>query len=153
MSSLVTKSTNWHVRPAKTQINLGIRSVWSVSSLCAQCVAKDPSFLHADNENSDRAGRMPRLIWVFAGHTCHLFSFLSFFFFFFFFFFCFVTRRLKWDTTMGYFQRRSRPWVGLCNRRSLNSNLAQNPLTFRIISFDMYCINLRNRHQNLFTLN
>ena len=55
------------VRPAKTQISLGIRPFWSASSLCAQCVAKDPSFLHADSEDSDLTGRMLRLIWVFAG--------------------------------------------------------------------------------------
>ena len=54
------------VRLAKTQISLGIRPVWSESSLCAQCVAKDPSFLHA---KTDQTGRMPRLTWVFAGRT------------------------------------------------------------------------------------
>ena len=53
MSRLVTKPTNWHVRPAKTQISLGIRPVWSESSLCAQRVAKEPIFLHADSEDSD----------------------------------------------------------------------------------------------------
>ena len=58
--------------PAKTQISLGICPVWSESSLCAQWVAKDPSFLRADSENSDQTGRMPRLIWVFAGHTATL---------------------------------------------------------------------------------
>ena len=57
------------VRPAKTQISLGIRPVWSESLLCAQGVAKDPSLLHADSEDSDQTGRMPRLIWVFAGPT------------------------------------------------------------------------------------
>ena len=51
------------VRPAKTD---QIRPVWSESSLCAEWVAKDPSFLHADSEDSDQTGRMPRLIWVFA---------------------------------------------------------------------------------------
>ena len=51
MSRLTTKPTKWYVRPAKTQISLGIRPVWSESSLCAQRVAKDPSFLHADSEN------------------------------------------------------------------------------------------------------
>ena len=70
----------------KTQISLGIRPVgsesWSESSMCAQWVAKDPSFLHADSEDSDQTGRMPRLIWVFAGRTCH--------------FVCFVMRRLIW---------------------------------------------------------
>ena len=37
---------------------------------CAQWVA-DPPFLHADIEDYDHIGRMPRLIWVFAGRTCH----------------------------------------------------------------------------------
>ena len=60
------------VRPAKTQISLGIRPVWSESSLCAQWVAKDFSFLHADSENSDQTGRMPRLTWVFTGRTTTL---------------------------------------------------------------------------------
>ena len=46
--------------------------VWSESSLCAQLVAKDLSYLHADREESDQTGRMPRLIWVFAGRTGHL---------------------------------------------------------------------------------
>ena len=63
------KITKWHVRPAKTQISLGVRPVWSESSLCTQWVAKDPSFLHADSKDSDQTGRMPRLIWVFAGRT------------------------------------------------------------------------------------
>ena len=60
------------VRPAKTQISLGIRPVRSESSLCAQWVAKDSSFLHADSEDSDQTGRMPRLIWVFTGRTVSL---------------------------------------------------------------------------------
>ena len=56
------------VRPAKTQI--GLASAQSdQSSLCAQWVAKGPSFLHADSEDSDQSGRMPRLIWVFGGRT------------------------------------------------------------------------------------
>ena len=32
-------------------ISLGIRPVWLESSLCAQWVAKEPSFLHADSED------------------------------------------------------------------------------------------------------
>ena len=61
-SRLMTKPTKWHVRPAKTQISLGIHPVWSESSLCAEWVAKDPSFLHADREDSGQTGRIPRLI-------------------------------------------------------------------------------------------
>ena len=30
LSCLMTKPTKWHVRPAKTQISLGIHPVWSV---------------------------------------------------------------------------------------------------------------------------
>ena len=57
------------VRPRKTQISLSTHPVWSESSLCTQYVANDPSFLHANNEDSDQTGRMPRLIWVFAGRA------------------------------------------------------------------------------------
>ena len=55
--------------PRKTQFSLGIHPVWSKPSLWAQWVAKDPRFLHADSKDSDQTGRMPRLIWVFAGRT------------------------------------------------------------------------------------
>ena len=41
------KTNKMTVRPA----NLGICPVWSKSSLCAQWVAKDSSFLHADSED------------------------------------------------------------------------------------------------------
>ena len=64
------------MRQAKTQISLCIRPVWSESLLCVQWVANDPNFLHADSEDSDQTGRMPRLIWVFAGRTCHLVGFV-----------------------------------------------------------------------------
>ena len=50
--------------------------VWSVSWLCAQWIAKDPSFLHTDSENSDQTGWMPRLIRVFARHTRHFVGFV-----------------------------------------------------------------------------
>ena len=73
---IVTKQTKWHVRPAKTRISLGMRPVWSESTLCAQWVAKDRSFLHADSEDSDQTGWMPRLIWVFSGRTCHFVGFV-----------------------------------------------------------------------------
>ena len=66
-----TKPIKWHVRPAKTRISLGICPGWSESSLGAQWVAKDPSFLHADSEDSDQTGR----IWVFAGRTYHFVGF------------------------------------------------------------------------------
>ena len=63
------KTNKMTVRLAKTQITLGICPVWSESLLCAKWVAKGPRFLHADSEDSDQTGQMPRLSWVFAGHT------------------------------------------------------------------------------------
>ena len=51
------KTNKVTVRPAKIQISLGICPVYSESSLCAQWVAKDPSFLHADSKDSVFAGR------------------------------------------------------------------------------------------------
>ena len=56
------KTHKMTVRPAKTQMSLDIRPVFSESSLCAHFVAKKPSFLHADSEDSDQTWRMPRLI-------------------------------------------------------------------------------------------
>ena len=76
LSLRMTKPTKWHVRPAKTQIRLSIRPVWSESSLCTLWVAKDPLLLNADSENSDQTGRMHRLIWVFTGSTGHLVGFV-----------------------------------------------------------------------------
>ena len=76
------KTNKTTVRPAKTQISMGIHSVWLESLLCAQWVAKAPSFLHADSEDSDQTGRMPRLILVFAGRTCHFVGFVMSWLFF-----------------------------------------------------------------------
>ena len=59
-----------------------------LSSLCAQLVAKDPSFLHADSKDSDQTGRMLRLIclrWAhmpfcwFCHEAAHLFLWLLIF--------------------------------------------------------------------------
>ena len=70
------KTNKMTVRPAKTPISLGIHPVWSESSLCTLWVAKDSSFLHADSEDFDQTGRMPRLIWIFAGRTYHFVGFV-----------------------------------------------------------------------------
>ena len=66
LSHLMTKPTKWLCAQQR------LRSAWAStqsdqSSPCAQWVAKDTSFLHADSEDSDQTGRMHRLIWVFAG--------------------------------------------------------------------------------------
>ena len=56
------------VRPAKTLISLGICPVWSESSLSTWRKLGSLATHWAHSEDSDQTGRMPRLIWVFAGH-------------------------------------------------------------------------------------
>ena len=57
------------VRPAKTQISLGIRPVWSGSSLSTWRKLGSLATHWANSEDSDQTERMPMLIWVFAGRT------------------------------------------------------------------------------------
>ena len=99
--SQLGKTNKVAVRPEKTQISLGIRPVWSASSLCVFWVAKDPMILHADIEDSYQTGRMTRLIWVFAGCT---------------FFVGFVMRRLICN--LGESNERARFGVLLASLRS-----------------------------------
>ena len=72
LSRLMTKPTKWHVRPAKTQISMGIRPVWSESSLSAWRTIGCSATHWEHSEDSDQTGKMPRLIWVFAGRTSRL---------------------------------------------------------------------------------
>ena len=73
MSMRMAKSTEWPVRPAKTQISMGIRPVWSEPSLSAW---KSFATYWAHSEDSGQTGRMPRLIWVFAGRTGYFVGFV-----------------------------------------------------------------------------
>ena len=66
----MTKPAKWHVLPA-THISLGIRPVWSEFSLSAWRKLGSWATHWAHSEDSDQTGQMPRLVWVFAGHTCH----------------------------------------------------------------------------------
>ena len=52
------------------------KMIFSKSDFIHIFVAKDPRFLQADSKDSDQTGRIPRLIWVFAGHTCHFVGFV-----------------------------------------------------------------------------
>ena len=65
MSHDKTNPTKWRC----VQWKLGSDWASAQSSLSSQWVARNPSFLHADSEDSDQTGRMPRLIWVFAWRT------------------------------------------------------------------------------------
>ena len=63
------KTNKVSVRPAKTQISLGICPIWSESSLSAWRKLGSLATHLAHSKDSDQTGRMPRLIWVFAGRT------------------------------------------------------------------------------------
>ena len=76
MSRLMTKPTKWHVHTANTQISLGIRPVWSESSLSAWRKLGSLATHWAHSKDSDQTGWMPRLIWVFAGCTGHFIGFV-----------------------------------------------------------------------------
>ena len=64
------------MRPAKTLISLGIRPVWSKLSLSTWRRLGSLATHWTHSEDSDQTGRMPRLIWVFAGRTCHFVGFI-----------------------------------------------------------------------------
>ena len=72
----MTKPTKWPVRPAKTQISLGIRPVWSESSLSVWRKLWPLANQWVPSEDSDQTGWMPRSIWVLDGHTGHFVGFL-----------------------------------------------------------------------------
>ena len=69
MSFSMTKPTKWNVWPAKTQISLGIRPVWSESLLSAWRNLGSLATHWVHSKDSDQTGWMPRLIWVFTGCT------------------------------------------------------------------------------------
>ena len=80
MSCCMTKPTKWPVRPAKTQISLGIRPVWSEPLLCTLWVAKDPNFLQADSKDSGCPGWSASLLgtqsfWCFCHEAAHIAKF------------------------------------------------------------------------------
>ena len=54
LSRLTTKPTKWHVRPAKTHISLGIRPVWSESSLSTWGKLRSLAIIRAHSEASDQ---------------------------------------------------------------------------------------------------
>ena len=69
MRHLMKKATKWSVYPAKTQTSLGIRPVWSEFLLSTWRGFGSLATHWVHSEDSDQTGRMPRLIWVFAGRT------------------------------------------------------------------------------------
>ena len=73
LSQRTSKPTKWHVRPAKTQISLGICQVWSVVAICM----KKAWVLSYPLSTQGRLIRLVhRLSWVFAWHTCYFVVFV-----------------------------------------------------------------------------
>ena len=72
MSKGTALATRLLMRPAKTQISLRIRAVWSESSLSALRRFAFLATRRVPCENSDQTARMRRLIWVFAERPCKL---------------------------------------------------------------------------------
>ena len=66
------KTNKVTVHPVKTQISLGIRPVCSESSLSAWRKLRSLATHWAHSEDPDQSEWMPRLIWVFTGHTVTL---------------------------------------------------------------------------------
>ena len=54
----------------------GMRPVWSESSLSAWRKLGSLATHWTHSEDADQTGRMPRLIWVFTGRTCHFVGFV-----------------------------------------------------------------------------
>ena len=77
MSRNVQKRTPGQVRPTKTQISLRIRAVRSEFSFSAWRNFASLAIQNAPSEDSDQIARMRRLIWIFAGRTCHDVRFLT----------------------------------------------------------------------------
>ena len=69
MSRPMTKPAKWHMRPVKTKISVGIRPVWSESSLSVRRKLGSLATQWAHSEDSDQTARMSRLVWIFAGRT------------------------------------------------------------------------------------
>ena len=94
LSRLMTKPTKWLC--AQRKISLGIRPVWLESSLSAWRKLGSLAAHWEHSEDSDQTGRMPRLIWVFAGCTCHFVGFdmrrLNYYLA------SFILPRLKWSS-------------------------------------------------------
>ena len=69
VSCHMTNPTKWPVRPAKTQISLGICPVWSESLLCAWRNTGPLTTCWAHSKDSDQTGWCPSWSESFAGYT------------------------------------------------------------------------------------
>ena len=119
------KSTKWPVRPAKTQICLGICPIWSVFAVRMK-KHWALNYLLSTQWRLWSDWGMARLIWVFAGHTCHFVGF--------------VMRQLIWPCIFAYMKMlyinknwHKECWVTLWNGvQSYHTFLGNERLVFKI---------------------
>ena len=89
LSQRITKLTIRLVRPGKNQISLGICPVWS-KACCALNAWLRTQALFMRTALTGQTGQMLRLIWVFAGCTCHFVGFVM----------CWLIRKFRVNTIM-----------------------------------------------------
>ena len=77
LSHLMTKPTKWHVRPAKTQISLGIRPVWSESLLSTWRKLGSLATHWGHSEDSDQTGIRAQSFCWFYREVAHCVSILG----------------------------------------------------------------------------
>ena len=116
MNRNVRKRTFGHVLPAKIQISLRRRAVWSESSLGAFWIANDAKFLQTDNEDSNQTARMRRLIWIFVGRTCQKVRFLTMRHIY---FNWYTLRHVRRERQIGLRMGVHSDWIDMCSKTYL----------------------------------
>ena len=107
--------------PAKTQISLRSRAVWSESSLIAYAFYRLQIIQIGINKNPCHSGWIYRLIWVFAGHTGLIVGFA-------------VHWLICQLSELSKQMRGVRPWILNCTRICIITTSEQSRLNMHIIT-------------------
>ena len=130
-SMFLSRNKKNNIYPCKPQfyyIKVGFKGV-KIILVCFRDGKLGSLAVHwAHSEDADQTGRMPRLIWVFAGHTCHFVGF--------------VMRWLEWLPVRKWVCSHLRQIIVVQN--NLNSNSRK-----RIFAHVRWAIQISMRIQNL----
>ena len=77
MLTMLIWASSWQNQQNGMCAQRRLRPVWSESSLSAWRKLGSLATHWAHSKDSDQTGQMPRLIWVFAGCTCHYAGFVT----------------------------------------------------------------------------
>ena len=111
------------VCPAKTQISLGIRPVWSESWLSTWRNLGSLATQWAHSEDPDQTGRMPRLIWV-GWALAHLVGFvMSQLKCFCSLFLGWLTNRISWNESWTIRKIQLMSLLNFCRKKVLYNNI------------------------------